>query len=104
MDPVALGALATTAVSFILPYLGKTGEAFSEKAGEKLFEFLQALEKKPAASEALGALEKSPQETRGTMRSSLARSSETSALERTDFKWRQRSPERVLQSFARPTR
>jgi hypothetical protein len=61
MDSVALGALATTAVSLILPYLGKAGEAFSEKAGEKLFELLKSrFEKKPAAAEALGELEKAP--------------------------------------------
>lgn len=64
MDPIALGALATTAVSVILPYLGKAGEAFSEKAGERLFEFLKArFEKKPAAGTALAELEKAPQDT-----------------------------------------
>jgi histone deacetylase complex regulatory component SIN3 len=64
MDAIALGALATTAVSVVLPYLGKAGEAFSEKAGEKLFEFLKSrFEKKPAAAEALGELERAPQDS-----------------------------------------
>lgn len=64
MDPIALGALATTAVNLVLPYLGKAGEAFSEKAGEKLFEYLKArFEKKPAAAQALEELEKTPQDT-----------------------------------------
>lgn len=63
MDPIALGALATTAVSLVLPYLGKAGGAFSEKAGEKLFEYLKArFEKKPAAGAALAGLEKAPQD------------------------------------------
>ncbi|HYU34556.1 MAG TPA: hypothetical protein VEW48_20595 [Thermoanaerobaculia bacterium] len=63
MDPTALGALATTAVSLVLPFLGKAGEAFSEKAGEKMFEFLRSrFKKKPAAAEALGALEKTPKD------------------------------------------
>ena len=30
MDPTALGALATTAVSLVLPYLGKAGAASPE--------------------------------------------------------------------------
>ena len=63
MDAIALGALATTAVRVVLPYLGKAGEAFSEKAGERLFEFLKTrFEKKPAAGTALEALEKVPQD------------------------------------------
>jgi hypothetical protein len=63
MDAIALGALASTAVGLILPYMGKAGEAFSEKAGEKLFEFLKArFEKKPASAEALAELGKTPQD------------------------------------------
>ncbi|MDX1999758.1 MAG: hypothetical protein SF066_18710 [Thermoanaerobaculia bacterium] len=63
MDPVALGAIASTAVSLVLLYLGKAGEALSEKAGEKVFEYLRArFEKRPAAIEALGELEKAPRD------------------------------------------
>lgn len=61
MDPVSLGALATTTVSLLLPYLGKVGESISKKAGEELFDFLKArFEKKPAAEAALVELEKEP--------------------------------------------
>lgn len=63
MDPNAYGVLATTALSMVLPYLGKAGEAFSEKAGERLFEFLKArFEKRPAAGVALEELGKAPQD------------------------------------------
>ncbi|HXU31012.1 MAG TPA: hypothetical protein VN851_10590 [Thermoanaerobaculia bacterium] len=61
MDFVGLGALAATAVSLILPFLGKAGEAVSGKAGERLFEFLRTrLKKEPAAEDPLRNLEKNP--------------------------------------------
>ncbi len=63
MDPISLGALTTMAVSLLLPYLGKAGEAAFTKAGEELFGLLKArFTKEPAAEAALEELAQAPQD------------------------------------------
>jgi len=42
MDPVTIGVIATTAVSFLSPYLAKAGEAAARKVGEDVYEALKA--------------------------------------------------------------
>ena len=64
MDAAIISALATTAVSFLSPYLAKSGEVAAKKIGEDLYQALKKrFSKKPAAQEALADIEKEPNDT-----------------------------------------
>src|SRR5260221_7720041 len=81
MDPVTIGALASSIVGVLAPYLAKAGEEFAKEAGKttagKISGLYQAIktrfEGRPAAIEALADIEAAPndQDARAALRQQL---------------------------------
>jgi hypothetical protein len=58
MDPVII---ATSVVTWLVPYLAQAGESVTKKIGERFYAAIKArVEDKPSAKEAINDLEKAP--------------------------------------------
>lgn len=87
MDPLTIATLASTAVSLLIPYLQKAGEAVAESVGatavdkvKELYGSIKAkFSSKPAANEALDDLTNNPSDadTQAAMRTQLKKALET---------------------------